>query len=192
MRFLRDDTNSTSNGKVAATVGADLCVCPFPGRTCRCAPYQRHVTSLNAKWYHPWYSYKHETPSYSERFDWCSGRLRASPISNIEKQIPPCRNKRQDGILNSWCRGAESNHRHKDFQSSALPAELPRLQWQSIIYREGHFCQRISGLSRSSFHLRVFDEGKGLLLSAVSLFSGSRGRRCAGPYSATCGMYASV
>jgi hypothetical protein len=29
MRFLRDDTNSTSNGKVAATVGADLCVCPF-------------------------------------------------------------------------------------------------------------------------------------------------------------------
>ncbi len=25
-----------------------------------------------------------------------------------------------------WCRGAESNHRHRDFQSLALPTELPR------------------------------------------------------------------
>jgi hypothetical protein len=25
-----------------------------------------------------------------------------------------------------WCLGAESNHRHEDFQSSALPTELPR------------------------------------------------------------------
>ena len=25
-----------------------------------------------------------------------------------------------------WCLGAESNHRHCDFQSHALPAELPR------------------------------------------------------------------
>lgn len=26
----------------------------------------------------------------------------------------------------SWCRGTESNRRHEDFQSSALPTELPR------------------------------------------------------------------
>ena len=25
-----------------------------------------------------------------------------------------------------WCLGAESNHRHGDFQSPALPTELPR------------------------------------------------------------------
>ncbi len=27
----------------------------------------------------------------------------------------------------TWCLGAESNHRHGDFQSPALPTELPRL-----------------------------------------------------------------
>ncbi len=29
------------------------------------------------------------------------------------------------GLWNSWCPGAESNRRHEDFQSSALPTELP-------------------------------------------------------------------
>ncbi len=28
-----------------------------------------------------------------------------------------------------WCRRAESNRRHEDFQSSALPTELPRHIW---------------------------------------------------------------
>ena len=27
---------------------------------------------------------------------------------------------------NEWCFGAESNHRHGDFQSPALPTELPK------------------------------------------------------------------
>ena len=30
----------------------------------------------------------------------------------------------------TWCLGAESNHRHEDFQSSALPTELPRHIWR--------------------------------------------------------------
>ena len=29
------------------------------------------------------------------------------------------------GLFCIWCPGAESNHRHEDFQSSALPTELP-------------------------------------------------------------------
>ena len=37
-RFLTDNTNSISNCKIPASVGADPCVCPFPGRTHGCAP----------------------------------------------------------------------------------------------------------------------------------------------------------
>ena len=33
-----------------------------------------------------------------------------------------------------WCLGADSNHRHADFQSAALPTELPR---QAVCSREG-------------------------------------------------------
>jgi hypothetical protein len=34
-----------------------------------------------------------------------------------------------------WWLGAELNRRHKDFQSSALPTELPSRVWASIEYR---------------------------------------------------------
>src|SRR5204862_3894797 len=30
------------------------------------------------------------------------------------------------GDVGRWCLGADSNHRHADFQSAALPTELPR------------------------------------------------------------------
>ena len=36
--------------------------------------------------------------------------------------------------VNKWCRGAELNCRHRDFQSRALPTELPR-HWQARAQR---------------------------------------------------------
>ena len=58
---------------------------------------------------------------YGTRWKW-SGRRGSDP------RPPPW----QGGALptellpHAWCLGAESNHRHADFQSTALPAELPR------------------------------------------------------------------
>ena len=51
-----------------------------------------------------------------------------SPIGAFSPVIPsggPVNFSRHDGLF-SWCRRAESNRRHADFQSAALPTELPR------------------------------------------------------------------
>jgi hypothetical protein len=39
--------------------------------------------------------------------------------------VCPTQERRSANLLNEWCPGAESNHRHCDFQSHALPTELP-------------------------------------------------------------------
>ena len=44
-----------------------------------------------------------------------------------------------------WC-GAGSNRRHKDFQSFALPTELPHLDTLPILYSIGEF--RTGGKNR--------------------------------------------
>ena len=36
-----------------------------------------------------------------------------------------------------WCPGADSNHRHEDFQSTALPTELPG-HTEPLKYAPGH------------------------------------------------------
>src|SRR5579875_3177516 len=54
-------------------------------------------------------------------------RFRPSPDLSIRpyrrRTCPHRRGKRENE--KEWCPGAESNHRHADFQSAALPTELP-------------------------------------------------------------------
>src|SRR2546425_13040810 len=42
-------------------------------------------------------------------------------------EIPDRLDTLEQLTLRNWCPGAESNHRHGDFQSPALPTELPGL-----------------------------------------------------------------
>jgi hypothetical protein len=42
-----------------------------------------------------------------------------------------------DHPLPEWCPGAESNHRHADFQSAALPTELPGPKAISVLIEPG-------------------------------------------------------
>ena len=51
----------------------------------------------------------------------------AKPIIEPQKRAhSPSAQVRRTGIFNFWCRGPESNWGHADFQSAALPTELPR------------------------------------------------------------------
>ena len=52
-----------------------------------------------------------------------------------------------------WCRGAESNRRHHDFQSCALPTELPRPEWLCGvgIHQSSKFYAQHQSVSRGQF-----------------------------------------
>ena len=64
----------------------------------------------------------------------CKGRMSIlarlfvyHPLLKIISHLRFQRSFKRLDILNisKWCPGAESNHRHEDFQSTALPTELP-------------------------------------------------------------------
>lgn len=64
-------------------------------------------------------------------------KLWAPPVKDQPERAPVWRLDRSQAIKfdlleKKWCPGAESNHRHDDFQSSALPLSYPgtlRLLW---------------------------------------------------------------
>ena len=55
-------------------------------------------------------------------------RLSSLEVHNFEAKYPLARRRSTAELLPFlfWCRGPESNWGHADFQSAALPTELPR------------------------------------------------------------------
>jgi hypothetical protein len=72
---------------------------------------------------------------------WCQSRARPPPLAGTppkESAVSPrtiggwiaalsftIATQGNNAVISAWCPGAESNHRHCDFQSHALPTELP-------------------------------------------------------------------
>ena len=73
----------------------------------------------------------------------CSRNKHSNSITLVNKIENDIHNnlleKRYKEIMNlifkKWCPGADSNHRHEDFQSSALPTELPGRYHNLYIYQ---------------------------------------------------------
>ena len=96
-------------------VGGDTRIWTGEWRFCRPLPYHLAMSP---------YSDAHALAAWAFGFQW-SGRRDSDP------RHPPW----QGGTLplsyyRMWCLGADLNHRHADFQSAALPAELPRHIWR--------------------------------------------------------------
>ena len=74
-------------------------------------------TTFIWKWFLLWKESKSEIVERAKRFELSTSTLaRWHSTTELYPHI--------------WCLGAESNHRHEDFQSSALPTELPRQNWR--------------------------------------------------------------
>ena len=69
----------------------------------------------------------------------CERRRPASPRNGLQPSMtagalraPDAQRSTRNG---KWCLGADSNHRHADFQSAALPTELPRRRCAGVARR---------------------------------------------------------
>ena len=75
-------------------------------------------------------------PRYAFAFDihWKTGEMPVFQWSGKRGSNPPPQPWQGCALPNElfpqWCLRVESNHRHRDFQSLALPAELPRQKWR--------------------------------------------------------------
>src|SRR5436190_1252610 len=55
-----------------------------------------------------------------------------------------CGSEGPQGGVEKWCPGTESNRRHEDFQSSALPTELPGRKVKILLKKSGESRLRAS------------------------------------------------
>ena len=64
-----------------------------------------------------------------------------------------------------WCPEAESNHRHGDFQSPALPTELSGLNITFIVYAKLKFLSNFFKISQRNNSIYIFKFTKSILLA---------------------------
>ncbi len=64
-----------------------------------------------------------------------------------------------------WCPEAESNHRHGDFQSPALPTELSGLNITFIVYAKLKFLSNFFKISQRNNSIYIFKFTKSILFA---------------------------
>ena len=72
-----------------------------------------------------------------------------------------------------WCPEAESNHRHGDFQSPALPTELSGLNITFIVYAKLKFLSNFFKISQRNNSIYIFKFTKSILF-AHKIFQNKR------------------
>ncbi len=66
-----------------------------------------------------------------------------------------------------WCPEAESNHRHGDFQSPALPTELSGLNITFIVYAKLKFLSNFFKISQRNNSIYIFKYTKSILFANI-------------------------
>jgi hypothetical protein len=90
----------------------------------------RIATSVSAMGWHRliaaryWYQQRYQQISWLE----ADSGARHRTCHQLSHRFVGCFGRPRTSANDEWCPGAESNHRHCDFQSHALPTELPGRQ----------------------------------------------------------------